>query len=149
MLNLTTAIVGLLVCMSGVVVGGNQKPPTPPLPKAGVCLREGGKLVEAQPVQIGNKVRAPKKIKNVPYAFPELPPSTRVMRNVWTGEVLIDQDGNVREVWPTRHFQLEPPFPPFNDAVVTAIRQWVFEPALVDKKPVPACMSMSVIVDFG
>jgi outer membrane biosynthesis protein TonB len=146
-LHVRECIVGLLISLGAGVVGGSQKSSTPPVPKAGVCLREAAKLVGSQPVQIGKVVRAPKKIKNVPPDWPELPRSTSV-GGVWVGEVLIDDKGRVAEVWPTRPFRLHPPFPAFNDAVVTAIRRWIFEPLLLDNKAVPFCMTVTVNINL-
>ncbi len=39
-------------------------------------------------------------------------------------------------------------FPAFNDAVVTAIRQWTFEPLSLDKKAVPFCMAVTVYINL-
>jgi outer membrane biosynthesis protein TonB len=147
LLRVRDCMVGLLISLSAGLVGGSQKSPTPPVPKAGVCLREGAKLGGPQPVQIGRVVRAPKKIKDVPPDWPELPRSTTV-GGVWVGEVLIDYKGRVAEVWPTRSFRLHPPFPAFNEAVVTAIRQWIFEPLLLEKKAVPVCLTVTVSINL-
>jgi outer membrane biosynthesis protein TonB len=104
-------------------------------------------LIGAQPVPVGKVVRAPKKIKNVLPDWPELPRSTSVT-GVWVGEALIDSKGRVAEVWPTHPFRLTPPFPAFNQAVVTAIRQWTFEPLLLEKKAVPVCMTVTVYINL-
>ena len=146
-LHVRDGLVGLLIGLSAGVVGGSQKSPTPPVPKAGVCLREAAKLVGPQPVQISKVVRAPKKIRDVHPDWPELPRSTSI-GGVWVGEVLIDDKGRVAEVWPTRPFRLHPPFPAFNDAVVTAIRQWVFEPLLLERKAAPFCMTVTVNINL-
>ena len=142
-----TAPVDTLIAVSADVAAGTQSTRTSPLPKAGVCLRDGAKLVGMPPAQSGKKVRVPSRIHYVPTTFPELPPAT-TFGGVWVGEVLIDQQGRIARVWPLREFQLKPAFPAFNEAVVTAIRQWLYEPALIDKKPVPMCMSISINVDF-
>jgi outer membrane biosynthesis protein TonB len=146
-LHSTIAIIGSLIWFSGGVVGGSQKAPTPRRPTVGVCLREAAKLVGAQSVQVSKMVRAPKKTHHVPTHWPELPPSTSV-GGVWVGEVLIDHKGRVAEVWSTRPFRVHPPFPAFNEAVVTAIRQWVFEPMIVEKKPVPVCTVVSININL-
>jgi outer membrane biosynthesis protein TonB len=54
----------------------------------------------------------------------------------------------VAEVWPTHPFRLTSPFPAFNQAVVTAIRQWTFEPLLLEKKAVPVCMAVTIHVNL-
>ena len=140
-------VIGLLVSLSGSTVAENQKSSPPPLPKAGVCLREGAKHVGADPVQIGKAVRAPKKIKNVFPDWPELPPSTSVS-GVWVGEVLIDRTGRVVEVWVIQPLRVQPPFPAVNEAIVTAVRQWTFEPSLVNKKLPPVCMTVTTRINL-
>jgi hypothetical protein len=42
------------------------------------------------------------------------------------GEFLLDTQGNVVKVWTIREVRLIPPFPPLNQAIVDAIRQWQF-----------------------
>ena len=51
-LHVRDCIVGLLISLCAGVVGGSQKSPMPPVPKAGVCLSEAATLVGPQPVQI-------------------------------------------------------------------------------------------------
>jgi hypothetical protein len=43
---------------------------------------------------------------------------------------------------------LHPPFPAFNEAIVTAIRQRILEPLLLAKKAVPVCMTVTVNINF-
>jgi hypothetical protein len=88
---------------------------------------------------------APKKTRDVKLNFPE-PPAGTVVGGMWLGEVLLDSSGKVRRVWPLREAQLTPPFPPFNEAIVATIRQWEYEPVVVDSEASPACMTVVVNV---
>jgi outer membrane biosynthesis protein TonB len=92
-------------------------------------------------------VRAPKKIRDVRPAYPELPPQTRAS-GIWIGDVLLDTKGKVSQVWAIREVQFTPPFPAFNRAIVDAIRQWEFEPLVFGKTPMPVCMTVTVHIDL-
>jgi hypothetical protein len=112
------------------------------------CEREVSTLVGTVPELAGKRVRTPKKIHPVNPAYPSLPPNTRVKSNTWVGEILLDATGTVSHVWTIREMQFIPPFPAFNRAVVDAVWQWRFEPAMIDGKAIPFCMTTSVLVDF-
>jgi hypothetical protein len=136
----------LLLAVSSTVQDGGVVTSKAP-PKPGVCLSQGAPLVGAQPVQVGKKLRAPKKIRHVNPAFPELPSGTTV-GGLWVGEALIDQQGKIARVWPTRPLIVRPAIPPLNEAIVNAIQQWEFEPALAEKVPVPVCMTVTVHINL-
>ena len=115
--------------------------------KPGVCRREGAPLVRAQPLQVGKKLRAPKKTRHVAPEFPELPSGTTV-GGIWVGEALLDQQGKVANVWTIRPLIVKPAFPPLNEAMVNAIRKWEFEPSMVEKVAVPVCLTVTVNINL-
>jgi hypothetical protein len=112
-----------------------------------VCQREGAKIARANPVVPGKAVRPPKKTRNVNPRYPDLPEGTTIS-GIWIGEALVDTKGKVPQVWPIRELRLTPSFPPFNESIAAAIRQWEYEPLVVDSHAVPWCMTVSVNVDF-
>ena len=116
-------------------------------PRAGICMREGGKLVGREPVTVGRTIRAPKRIKDVTPDYPELPPGT-VGPGRWIGEFLLGAGGKVVRVWTIREPAFYPPFPAFNEAIVAAVRQWEFEPVLVKSEPTPVCMTVDMIFEW-
>jgi hypothetical protein len=116
---------------------------------AGVCLREGAKRAGSPPVQIDAKLKMPRKVRDVRPKYPDLPPGTVATMGPWTGEFLIGRDGKVAHVWTTREVKLTPPFPKFNQAIVDAIRQWQYDPLVIDSKPTPACATITVHIDFS
>ena len=118
------------------------------LARRGVCEREASKLVGTASALVGKGVRMPRKIHQVKPAYPSLPPNTRVKSNTWVGEILLDQTGTVSQVWTIREMQFTPRFPAFSRAVVDAVWQWRFEPAMIDGRAIPLCMTTSVLVDF-
>jgi hypothetical protein len=68
--------------------------------------------------------------------------------SVWVGEVLIGTDGKVARVWTLRGVEFKPPWPEFNEAIVAAIRESTFEATILNGRPVPVCMSMTMNVDW-
>ena len=117
--------------------------------RPGVCEREAEKMVGHNPVRIGRSVRAPRKLRDVPPKYPELPPKTVVsVGSAWLVEVLISDTGKVVHVWPIREVEFRPPFPAFNNAVTDAIRQWEFEPRSVRGEPMPLCMTVTVNINW-
>ena len=62
---------------------------------------------------------------------------------------MLDAKGRVSSVWATRKVKLTPSFPPFNLAIVDAIREWQFEPVVVNGRPMPACMTVTVTIDWS
>jgi hypothetical protein len=114
---------------------------------SGVCEREAEKLVDQKVVRIGRSVRAPKKLRDVPPRYPELPPGTQAS-GVWLGEVLINNSGKIARVWTLREVRFVPPFPAFNNAITDAIQQWEFEPLLVQGEAMPVCMTVTINIDW-
>ena len=115
----------------------------PDLSASSVCEREGARYVGSKPQMLREWQRSPKKVRDVRPTYPELPPGTRGS-GMWIGEVLIDADGKVRQVWTIRQARLTPPFPTFNRAIVDAVRHWQFEPFVVESQAKPICMTVSV-----
>jgi outer membrane biosynthesis protein TonB len=115
--------------------------------RPGVCEREAEQLVGQKPVLIGRSVRAPKKLRDFPPKYPELPPNTRAS-GVWLGEILINNSGKIARVWSLREVRFVPPFPAFKSAITDAIQQWEFEPLLARGTPVPVCMTVTVNINW-
>jgi hypothetical protein len=143
---------GLWVCSCVVALGlrgaalGYQARGTD-LARAGVCVRQGSEIVGVIPVRIDRRLRQPKKVRNVAPNYPELPPRTRGSGS-WMGELLLSAEGKVVKVWAVREVWFSPPFPSFNQAIVAAIGQWEFEPLVLDSRPVPACTTVTVTIDW-
>jgi hypothetical protein len=117
------------------------------LPRFGVCQRDGGKIAGAKPVVPGKTIREPKITRHVHPRYPDLPKDTS-LSGTWIGEALVDRKGKVAQVWPIREVRVSPSFPPFNESIVTAIRQWEFEPLIVDSEAVPFCMTVTVNINL-
>ena len=136
---------------AGIVADWNAIQASHPVEKRsvrpGVCDREAEELLDQKPVRTKGSVRAPKKIRDVRPKYPELPPGT-TGSGTWIGEALINNSGKVVRVWPIREVQFKPPFPSFNSAITDAIRQWEFEPLIVQGKPATVCMTINVNINW-
>lgn len=117
------------------------------LQKPGVCAREGAKIAGKEPLIVAKGIPAPHKVRNVKPAIPD-PPARTVSSGAWSGEVLIGADGKVSRVWTIHEVLLKPPFPPTNQAIVDAIRQWEFEPTVVKSEAMPVCMKVTVGIEW-
>jgi hypothetical protein len=125
-------------------IHGHQQPAEAPPTSVTPCLRDGAKFVGTQPTPARGKARLPKKIKNVEPEYPSLPPGTKGT-GIWIAEALIDREGKVVKIWPALEPKLTPPFPAFTDAIVAAVRQWQYEPAILPKLgATPVCRFLAV-----
>lgn len=107
----------------GGVAGGEPKAEEPPKPSG--------------PVRVGGNIREPKKLRNVPPVYPEVAKQARVQGTVVL-EATIDPSGRVDNVRVLRGIPL------LNDAAVDAVRKWVYSPTLLNGRPVPVIMTVTV-----
>ncbi len=111
------------------------------------CEREGDRFVGSKPRTLQRGQRAPKKVRDVRPTYPVLPPGTTRGSGMWIGEVLLDTEGKVSHIWTIRQAPITPPFPAFNRAILDAVRQWQFEPFVVQSQARPICLTLSVSID--
>jgi hypothetical protein len=113
------------------------------------CEAAAVELFGHTPPTLGKEVPEPKKTRHVSFEFPrrKLPLKGKNIF-VWVGEVLIDPEGEVRDVFVTRDFGFEPPWPEFSAAVPKAIRRWRYTPTVVRGTAMPVCMPVSVNVHW-
>lgn len=128
--------------LSMVAVGATSPPPTGPV-KSGHCLAVSKSILRQQALAVQWEVASPKKVHHVEPRFPtrEDVPTGRVK---WLGEALIDTTGKVRQVWVVQEPEFERPWPEFSDAILAAVRQWEYEPATLNGRSVPVCMTITV-----
>ena len=91
----------------------------------------------ARPKVAGVDVPAPKRTKSVP---PHYPPEAQAlgMRGIVILELLVGPDGKVVSARITRSV------PPFDDAALTAAREWEYEITKVDGKPVSVILTVPI-----
>jgi TonB family protein len=89
------------------------------------------------PVRVGGPVRQPVKIKDVPAVLPDIARSARI-QGVVILEVTIDAQGRVSNARVLRSIPL------LDQAALDAVRQWEYEPTLLNGVPVPVIMTVTV-----
>lgn len=91
-------------------------------------------------VRAGNDIKPPRKIKDVKPVYPVDALPTRKQGAVLI-EALIGTDGKVREA------KVLHSVPSLDQAVLDAVRQWEYEPSLLNGKPV--AVLMTIVVNFA
>jgi len=88
-------------------------------------------------IRIGGDIKPPKKIRHVPPVYP-----AEAQANHITGVVIIqariEADGTVSRTLVLKSV------PGLDEAAVEAVRQWVFEPTLLNGQPTPVVMTVTV-----
>jgi protein TonB len=105
----------------GGVVGGLPEAPPPPL----------------RPLRVGDAVKEPRKIVDVPPVYPALAVSSRI-EGVVILECVVDAGGHVQEARVLRGVPL------LDQAALDAVRRWAYSTTLVDGVPVPVIMTVTV-----
>jgi protein TonB len=107
--------------VGGVVGGLPDAPPPPP----------------QQAVRVGGQIKEPKKLKSVNPEYPAIAKQARV-QGVVILECTISPQGKVTEVKVLRGIPL------LDEAAITAVKQWVYTPTLLNGVPVPVIMTVTV-----
>jgi TonB family protein len=89
------------------------------------------------PVRVGGNIRTPAKITDVAPVMPEQAVRAGI-RGVVILEVVIDTDGSVKTARVLRSIPL------LDAAAVEAVRQWRFEPTMLNGQPVSVIMTVTV-----
>ena len=138
---LTTGCVGQEAPMPEPV--GLRRPALPEItpirPPDAACIPQLGRRRSGQD---------PRKIRHVPFRFPRERGKHWFHNSVWYGTVTIGDQGEVISVCALRRFQVDPPWPELDEAIVSAMRQWQYEPVCGDGKSTPFEMRVTVIIDF-
>jgi TonB family protein len=102
--------------------------------KAEAEVREKAK---AEAVRVGGKIRPPTKVKDVKPVYPDAAKSGRV-QGVVIVEATIGADGKVIDAKVLRSV------PMLDQAALDAVKQWEFTPTLLNGKPVPVVMTVTI-----
>ena len=90
-----------------------------------------------EPIRIGNGVRPPAKIHDVPPVYPPAALEAGV-QGVVILEAVIDRTGEVSDIEVLRSV------PELEEAAIAAVEQWRYEPTLVDGEPVSVVMTVTI-----
>jgi protein TonB len=91
------------------------------------------------PVRVGGRIRAPIKVKDVKPVYPEIARVARAQGQVMV-EATIGSTGKVEEARIIRSVPL------LDEAALDAVRQWEYQPTLLNGVPVPVVVT--VAIDF-
>jgi periplasmic protein TonB len=93
-------------------------------------------------VRVGGQIKAPAKIRNVHPIYPQIAQSARV-QGIVIIEATIDRGGKVTETRVIRSVPL------LDQAALDAVRQWEYEPTLLNGVAVPVIMTVTVNFTLG
>ncbi len=88
-------------------------------------------------LRVGGNIAAPEKIRHVPPVYPPVAQAANVT-GVVVMEVRIGVDGNVEEAHVLRSIPL------LDQAALDAVKQWQFRPTLLNGRPVPITMTVTI-----
>ena len=145
----STVVFVVAVCLQARAAPA-QVPAAGSRPTPSICEREGPAYAGGiQPIRFsGSGLGKPKKVRDVRPQYPEVPSTTLPKGGVWIGEVLLDTMGRVVHVWTLRAIPFNPAFPPFMVAITDAVKQWEFTAVRVHGEAVPACIIVTITVDW-
>jgi TonB family protein len=118
----------------------HRSPSAPAPPRADeepAPVSDGGRAAASQPLRVGGTIREPRKVRNVSPAYPDIARQARV-QGVVILEATISPEGRVTSIRVLRGVPL------LNDAAVDAVRQWEYEPTLLNGVAVPVIMTVTV-----
>ena len=92
---------------------------------------------QKEAVHVGGQVKAPNKIKDVKPVYPAIAKSANVVGTV-TIEATVGPDGKVIDTKVVRSI------PMLDQAALDAVRQWEYTPALLNGKPVPVVINVTI-----
>ena len=118
----------------GAAAGMPPPPPPPPPPMSDEYRRA---IETHKPVRIGGQLKAPAKVHDVRPVYPPIAQSARV-QGVVIIEAVIDENGRVAATRVLRSIPL------LDQAAVSAVEQWEFEPALLNGAPTAVMMTLTV-----
>lgn len=89
------------------------------------------------PLRVGGQVRPPVRIKEVPPVYPAIAKSAQVQGDVVI-EATIDEAGRVADARVVKSVPL------LDQAALDAVRQWEYQPSLLNGVPTPVVMTVTV-----
>jgi TonB family protein len=88
-------------------------------------------------VRVGSGLKEPKKLKDVPPVYPDVARQARVEGQI-TLDCVISGEGRITDVRILRGVPL------LDQAAIDAVEQWVYAPTLVEGRPVPVAMIITI-----
>jgi hypothetical protein len=111
-------------------------------PPSTLGARRGGPAFQS----LSAEMTPPVRVVQVAPSYPERGAPCRASSRVWIGEIDIDETGDVAEVRTIQPIRCDPPWPEWEEAIPAAIRQWKYEPAAREGRPVPVVITVRISV---
>lgn len=103
-----------------------------------IAVPEAPPPVDTGPIFVTGDVQRPVKISDVQPQYTEIARKARI-QGVVILQTIIDKDGNITDVKVLKNLPMG-----LGDAAVTAVRQWKYEPATLNGKPVAVYFNLTV-----
>ena len=113
---------------NAIALSAPPPPPPPPPPKV---------TASAEPVRIGGDVKEPRPLRMVPPVYPPLASKARVS-GIVVLEATLTAQGTVEEI------RVISGHPLLVEAAIAAVKQWQYEPTLLNGVPVPVILTAKV-----
>jgi protein TonB len=104
---------------------------------AGEAAKQPGAAQPPDAVKVGGEVKPPRKILDVKPVYPEDARAAKVEGAVII-EAVIDKLGKVQDA------RVLQSVPMLDQAAIDAVRQWQFEPTVIEGRPRPVIMTVTV-----
>ncbi len=128
--DMTSSMAGVIPGVSSIETLVGEPPPPPP------------SQIEPKPVRPGGGIRPPVKVHDVAPIYSPAALAARIQGTVII-EATIAVDGRVQSARVLR----SPPL--LDEAALTAVRQWVYTPTLLNGVPVPVIMTVTVMFQLN
>jgi TonB family protein len=102
-----------------------------------ISKEEEAQLMKLPPVKAGGNIKEPQKLKSVDPVYPEVAKNARIQGEVIL-EAVTDIYGRVMDIKVLRSI------PALDQAAIDAVRQWIYQPLIVDGKPRRAIFPVTV-----
>jgi TonB family protein len=93
--------------------------------------------VARAPIRVGGQIKPPVKIKDVPPVYPAVAQSARVQGDVII-EATVGEDGKIADARVVKSVPL------LDQAALDAVKQWEYQPSLLNGVPTPVVMTVTV-----
>jgi len=122
----------------GGILGGipSAAPPPPPPPKKEPPPKPTG------PITVGGRVQAAKLIRNPQPQYPQIARQARISGTVELSAI-IGEDGHIQSL------SVVSGHPLLRAAAMDAVKQWVYQPTMLNEQPVKVSTTIDVIFTLG
>jgi protein TonB len=114
-----------------------EQAPSEPPPPAKTAQAERAARPASEPIRVGGNIKPPLKTRDVPPAYPPMARQARV-QGIVIIEAIISPAGRVQQARVLRSIPL------LDEAALDAVKQWEFEPTVLNGVPVPVIMTVTV-----